>query len=203
MGAGMIDNSNRLSRLLSPLWRRIRGLIRRGVVTLTDDSSKMQRVQLSLSGGETVWMERCQTYGLSSNPHPGAEAVVVAAGGSQALILALAIDDRRYRVTGLGPGEVALYDDLGNAIVLGRQQVSVDAVQHLSVTAPSCTIETTTKHQGAVTVVGNLTVDGNISASGEVEDSQGTMTAMRETYNSHTHTGNAGSPTSPPAQAMS
>lgn len=45
---------------------------------------------------------------------------------------------------------------------------------------------------------GNLHVTGNIEGESEIKDKTRTMSGDREIYNSHTHTGNLGSVTSPP-----
>jgi len=49
-----------------------------------------------------------------------------------------------------------------------------------------------TTHNGNLTVNGNLIVNGNIVASGEIADlggSRGSLSDLRETYNTHTHNG--------------
>ena len=55
---------------------------------------------------------------------------------------------------------------------------------------------------GAVKVAQTLEVAGNITGKGEVADKTGNLTAIRSTYDAHTHTGNAGAPTSPPLEPM-
>ena len=50
-----------------------------------------------------------QNYGLTSHPPKGAEALLVALGGQRQHAVVIAVEDRRYRVTDLGEGEVALY----------------------------------------------------------------------------------------------
>jgi len=55
---------------------------------------------------------------------------------------------------------------------------------------------------GDISAGGNISAEGNISADGDVSDGVGSMAQVRQIYNSHTHTGNQGNPTSPPAQQM-
>ncbi|TBW58563.1 phage baseplate assembly protein V [Marinobacter halodurans] len=205
----MTDQRRTWQRLMGPVWRRIRLLVSRGVVKLVDDSLKLQGVQVSLLGDEPAWAERFQDYGHTSHPHPGAEAVVAAVGGARAHLVALAIDDRRYRLKDLAEGEVAMYDDLGNVIVFRRDKIQVQAVQHLEVTAPTCHITATTNHDGNVTINGNLVVNGSgaftqaLSSATSVADPKGTMQAMRNTYNGHNHDeNNTSGPTDPPNQEM-
>lgn len=204
----MADQRRTWQRLMGPVWRRIRLLVSRGVLKLVDDSLKLQGVQVSLLGGEPAWAERFQEYGYTSHPHPGAEAVVAAVGGARAHLVALAIDDRRYRVKDLAEGEVAMYDDLGNVIVFKRDKIQVQAVQHLEVTAPTCHITATTTHDGNVTINGNLVVNGTgaftdaLSSATSVADPNGTMQGMRDTYNGHNHPGDSGGTTGTPNQGM-
>ena len=68
--------------------------------------------------------------------------------------------------------------------------------------------------EGDVESTGNITADGNVEADGDmeagggvkagsnVEDRQGTMAAMRTTYNTHTHGVPPGVVTPPPNQRM-
>lgn len=198
----MTDQRRVWQRLTGPIWRRIRLLISRGVVKLIDDSLKMQKVQITLLGGEPAWMERFQNYGFTAHPHPGAEAVVGAVSGSRGHLVALAIDDRRFRLKSLKEGEVAMYDDLGNVIVFERDKIRVQAVQHLEVTAPTCHISATTTHDGNVTINGNVVVNGDINATGDITDGVSSMQDIRNTYNAHNHPGDSGGTTGLPNEEM-
>lgn len=57
---------------------------------------------------------------------------------------------------------------------------------------------------GATPVAGDAVIGGNLKASGNVEDTNGTMQEMRDTYNNHTHpeNGTGGGTTSPPNEPM-
>ena len=67
-----------LRRWLRPLNRRIMLLAGRAVLLAVDEKSGLQRVQLAGLSGETLdGVERFQQYGFTSNPFPGAEAVIV------------------------------------------------------------------------------------------------------------------------------
>ncbi len=108
-------------RGLARVANRLRMLVARGVVRLVNDAGGIQIVQVSALKGETrAELERFQNYGFSSVPFAGAEAVVLFVGGDRAHGLVLAIDDRRYRIQSLSPGEVAIYSDEGDEIVLKR-----------------------------------------------------------------------------------
>lgn len=101
-----------LFKALAPLARRIRLMAARAVLTLIDDATKMQGVQVRLLDGEVVdAAPRMQQYGFTSVPHPGAEGIYLALGGSRDHGVVIVADDRRYRIKGLAGGEVAIYTD--------------------------------------------------------------------------------------------
>jgi phage baseplate assembly protein V len=108
-----------LNRFLVPLRNRIVNMVARAVVQVVDDSAKMQLLQLGILDGETRdGLERLQEYGFTSVPEDGAEAVVLFPGGSRDHGLVIAVDDRRYRLKGLGAGEVAVYHKDGATITM-------------------------------------------------------------------------------------
>lgn len=178
------------ARLLNPLRRRVALMIGRGVVRLVNDSLKLQGLQVSLLAGETHDdVERFQEYGFSSHPHPGAEAVLVFAGGNRSHGLVIAVDDRRYRLKGLAEGEVALFDDLGTKLHLKRGGIiEATASTQITVTAPLAYFS------GQIQAAGHIT-DNVAAGTGR------SMASMRSTYNGHTHPEH-GSTTSPPNQGM-
>ncbi|MCM2318055.1 MAG: phage baseplate assembly protein [Pseudomonas sp.] len=112
------------SRLLAPLRRGLAHLVTRAVVALVNDAAKMQTLQVSLLADETLdGVEHWQPYGFTFKPHVGAEALVLAVGGHRAHSVVIAVADRRYRLTGLEDGEVAIYSDEGDKVHLKRGRV--------------------------------------------------------------------------------
>lgn len=165
--------------MLQPLRQAVRLMVARAVVGLVNDGTQLQGLQVSLLADEVRDdVERFQDYGFTSHPHPGAEAVAVCVAGNRDHALVVAVDDRRYRLTGLAAGEVAIYTDQGDKIVLKRGgTIEVTAATKVRIVAP------------LVEMTGNLQVDGNIVATGNVSDAGGakSMAGMRATYNGHTH----------------
>lgn len=173
-------------RMVGPVWRRLRLLVSRGVLKLVDDSLKLQGVQVALLGGEPAWAERFQEYGYTSHPHPGAEAVVVSVGGARAHLVTLSVDDRRYRLTALKQGEVAIYDDQGQRVHLTREGIVVDG-GGLPVNFVNCP---------------DVHLDGHLHVAGDVNDHTSTMQTIRDIYNGHNHPGDSGGTTGGPNQGM-
>jgi len=183
----MADQRRTWQRLMGPVWRRIRLLVSRGVLKLVDDSLKLQSVQVTLLGDQPAYAERFQQYGFTSHPHPGAEAIVAAVGGARAHLVALSVDDRRYRLKALAKGEVAIYDDQGQRVHLTRAGIVIDGVGK-PVQFVNCP---------------DVHMDGNLHVAGDVSDKNGSMQEMRDTYNVHDHGGDSGGTTSKPSQGMS
>ncbi|MCU0919028.1 MAG: phage baseplate assembly protein V [Burkholderiaceae bacterium] len=171
--------------------QRLQLMIGRAVVLLVNDALKMQGLQVHLLADEVRdSVERFQEYGFTSHPLPGAEAIAAGVGGSRDHVVVLAVDDRRYRLRGLAQGEVAVYTDEGDKIVLRRGGViEVTAAAKVRLVTPlvECT--------GNVTIDGTLQVDGTITsgatvtAAADVRDQGGTksMAGMRNAYNAHKH----------------
>lgn len=148
---------------LRSLGNRVMMMFARGVLRGVTDSSSRQQLQIELLKGEVRdGVERMQNYGFTSHPLGGDVAVAFIAGNREQGI-ALVVDDRRFRLH-LQPGEVAIYDDLGNKIELLRDQLKVTAVQHLEVVAPTLHIAS------QVTIDGPLTVNGNVATTGTLKN---------------------------------
>lgn len=176
-----------LQRAMNPIRQRLASMFSRAVVLLVQDTLKLQGLQISLLADEVRDdVERFQNYGFTSHPLPGAEAVAASVAGNRDHVLVIAVDDRRYRLRGLAAGEVAIYSDEGDKVVLKRGGViEVTAATKLRLVTPlvECT--------GALHAVGNITSDANITAAANVADQGGakSMAGMRAAYNGHHHGG--------------
>lgn len=186
-----------LQKAMAPALRRIALMVGRSVLELVDDTPPVQVVQLSLLDDEVrANVERVQEYGFTSHPHPGADAVAVAVAGSRDNLVVVAVDDRRYRLRALQAGEVAIYTDEGDKIVLKRGgTIEVTAATKVLITAPlvQCTgnlqVDGNLVVNGTGAVAGNLDGGANITAAGSVADQGGakSMAGMRTAYNAHKH----------------
>lgn len=184
-----------LSRALNPLRQRLALMFSRALVLLVQDDTKLQGLQISLLADEARDdVERFQNYGFTSHPLAGAEAVAASVGGSRDHLVVLAVDDRRYRLRGLAAGEVAIYTDEGDKIVLKRGGV-IEMTASTKVRLVTPLVECT----GNLQVAGNIDSGASITATGDVRDAGGTksMAGMRAAFNPHKHGASA-----PPDQVM-
>jgi len=204
----MIDEIRKIvERMIDPLRRRISLMVGRAVISAAiDDSTQFQTIQLDALATETLsGLERFQNYGFTSVPFIGSEAVVVFPQGNRDHGLVIAIDDRKYRLKGLAEGEVALYTDEGDNIIIKRGGVieingatsvtvntdvaTVNATTSTTVTTAEATINASTKAKidSPAIELGTLAVEAVIKGN--------TFQAL---FNAHVHLGNLGYPTDEP-----
>jgi phage baseplate assembly protein V len=121
--------------------RRVQLMISRGTIAGVDDAAQAQELQLDLLADETHdGVERFQQYGLTSVPLTDAEVVVAFPGGTRSHGIVLAVEDRRYRLRSMAPGEVALYDDQGQVVHLGRDGIRIASGKPVTIEAERATV---------------------------------------------------------------
>ncbi|WP_269471107.1 phage baseplate assembly protein V [Sulfuriflexus mobilis] len=181
-----------LQKLLAPLRRRIRMIVSRAVVTLVDDSLKMQSIQVQAFSGEVLDdIERFQQYGFTSVPHPGAEGIMLSVGGNRSHGVLVSVDDRRYRLKGLEGGEVALYTDEGDHIILKRGKVMEMNTDTLLIKAATKVRMETPLLETTHDIIDREALGNTNSVNG-----------MRDIFDNHTHPGDSGGTTGNPNQVM-
>ena len=155
--------------MVDPIQRQITralGSIRsafRAVITLIEPGAGVQFAQgEGLAGEQVQSAELFQHYGLTSNPPAGSMAVVLPLGGKTSHGIVIATEHGGYRLQGLASGEVALYSDEGDSVVLRRGRVVEVTTQTLRITAPAgVEIDTPT-----LTVTGQIAGQGGMSITG-------------------------------------
>lgn len=170
---------------LRDLRSRVYLMFGRGVMSSINDGGKRQRIQMTALKGEVRdQVERIQQYGFSSVPLPGAQVLFAAICGNRDHPIALAVDDPRYRLSGLQDGEVAIYNHQGTKIVLKLDgEIEIMAATKVRIDTP------------------RLEVTGDIID--RCDDSGQSMHDMREIYNIHHHPENdSGGPTDQPNEQM-
>ncbi|WON77842.1 phage baseplate assembly protein V [Serratia sp. UGAL515B_01] len=174
-----------MSRLFSGLQRSLSNLIVRGVVRRTDSTSKSQMLQIQMIADEPKdSIEHLEPYGFTSSPHLGAEVFAAFPDGDHSHGVVLVVADRRYRIAGLKSGEVAIYSDEGDSIILKRgNQVEITTKEFIVNAETKVTLNTP-----LVETSGKIVATGNVESGADVRDKTGTVAAIRVTYNGHTHT---------------
>ncbi len=111
-----VDSFN---KLIAPFRVKLSNMILRGIVTGTKSDKKLQQVQIKGLADETLdKLEHLESYGFTSNPDDGAEALVLFVGGNRDHGVVVSTPDRRVRLKGLAKGDVAIYHKDGTKIVL-------------------------------------------------------------------------------------
>ena len=121
--------------------------------------------------------ELFQHYGFTSNPLSGAMMVVLPVGGRTAHGIVIATEHGQYRLKNLASGEVALYTDEGDSIVLNRgrvmnmttQTLNINAAQAVNIKTQTLTIDAATAvnaNTPAVNASQQVTVAGSLAANG-------------------------------------
>lgn len=163
-----------------PIVECIKNVLVKGVLSLIDSSKKMQTAQIMMLADETADLPYFEQYGFTSRPNPGAEVVASFYDGDRSHGVILCIADRRYRLTGLSSGEVAIYDDVGQSVVLSKSGVVVrGGGKPMKFTdTPEIDFDTPLAR-----------FSGDIVAAQEISDQSGTksMSGMRSTFDSHDH----------------
>lgn len=177
----------------SALNRGLSNLLARAVVRGLDTAAKCQMLQIEMGGGEGKSdIEHMEPYGFTAAPLPGAESVAAYFDGDRSHGVVLVVSDRRYRIRGLASGEVAVYDDQGQSVMLTRAGIVVNgAGKPITFTnAPKARFEMSIEATGEI--------KDNCDASGQ------TMSSMRTTYNGHKHkeNGDGGGTTDATTQKM-
>ena len=210
---------------------RFDDILARGVVTVADGSKKMRVVQVRLLADEIRDdLEHVEPYGFTSEPKDdGApEAFALFFGGDRSHGVVFCVADRRFRLKNLAPGEVALYDDIGQKVHLTRSGIVVETPGKLeakvgkdatvtvggkaTVKAASAEIDAPkTKITGDLLVVGSITGTGGLAVSGgsgaTVQGSLSTTGSMNAggdvkaggiSLQGHIHPGDSGGKTGKP-----
>ena len=162
---------------MSTINDKVMNMIARGVLAAVDDGNGVQVLSLSLLAGERKDnVERFMEYGFTSVPTGEAEAIVIFPGGDRSAGVVVALDERGSRMTGLAAGEVAVYTNEGDSIVLKRNNEIEVTTRRLVINAEE-TVEINAQQDVTITTPSRvlvraplLRVEGNITASGSITE---------------------------------
>jgi len=134
-----------LNRLLSQIKSKITNLVGHAIVTAITNLDSNGTTSLALqelrvqayATEEMQGVQRIQEYGLETYPSVGhssesdgyPEAILVSVHGNSEQALAICIGDRRYRITDLAEGEVALYTKWNSEA--GRHNITMKSGQEI------------------------------------------------------------------------
>jgi phage baseplate assembly protein V len=125
------DIDRRIKSALNTIRRPFRARL-----TAIDTAPGLSLLQAEgLAGEQMQAAELAQHYGLTSVPPVGSQAVVLPLGGKSAHGVIIATEHSSYRVKSLSPGEVAIYTDEGDMIVLKRGRIVEITTQTLKINA--------------------------------------------------------------------
>jgi len=137
-------------------FEKLKNIFTRGAIKLVDDTQGLQFCQTELLADEVHDnIERLQNYGFTSSPaitgDPEAAVFFIAGNRDHGIIVAM--DDRRFRLRNLERGEVAIYTDEGDKIVLKRgrkmdiitDELTITANVKITLNAPTVEINSPTK----------------------------------------------------------
>lgn len=156
-----------VQKLIAPLWRRVRLIADRAIVTAVTDSFNRQGLQLKVLADEAADdVERFQNYGRTSVPPAGSEAIVLGIGGARAGLVAIAVEDKSVRPKDLEAGDNCLYHLEGHRIILRKdglleleaKTVIINASEKLTMMSPD------TEIQGPLHVTGPISSDEDVTA---------------------------------------
>jgi phage baseplate assembly protein V len=207
----MVDLLKMATTAMEPLRQRILLAVGRAVISASNDSKRAMELQLEGLNGEIMdQAQQILAYGFTSRVLDGdaagqPEAVFVCVGGNRDHPVVVGTEDRRHRPKGtVSKGEVVLYDDQGSSIRLERgkrifiEVADSDTAGELQVSAGTLNLDC---DQANLNAPNGTTIVGSLTVTIDVSDATGSMQAMRDTYNGHTHS-ETSSTTLPPDQPM-
>lgn len=176
---------NIAANLVAPVSRRLRTLLRRGVVRLVKYSGSVRLLQAKVPGGSALSdLEHLEPFGFTSHPKPDAEALVLSFDGNGSHSVALMVSDRRYRLT-IAEGEVALYNANGDNLHFKADGTAVvKAATKVQIDSPSTEISGTLTVAGATTLSSTLAITGATTAAGITATA---VTCGGVAFGTHTH----------------
>ena len=112
-------------------------------------------------------------FGVAANPPAQSDVIVLNIGGDRGNSVAIACGHQTYRLKNLNPGEVALYDQWGNTVVLTQAGMTLTHATKITLSAPTIEFDANDVRLGAaggpaVARVGDV-VSGGTIASGSTK----------------------------------
>lgn len=182
-----------------------------GRVTVANDDDELQLLQITERATGKGFADRIldkvrrvTEFGFSSVPPIGSEAMMVRRYGERAASIVIATSHRQSRLTGLKPGDTAIYDVRGAKVTLTENGLLIDCAGLPAQISNATTVTIvgsdkihleapTIELHGNATCSGTFQCDGAISSKGEItarsDGSQAKLGQLRDAYHDHKHGG--------------
>jgi phage baseplate assembly protein V len=173
MRLAMSDAQTQLDRL----YRRTTMMVAPVKIVATEDEGPVHRAQVEVNGTpETIDdVAVVQFYGLASHCPVNTDAAALFVSGQRSNAVIIGTNNQKFRLRGLKPGEVALYDDGKNRIALKRDDIIEITCETLIIKADKIEIEAP-----EITIKGNIELDGDLNATGAINAPRGSVGGGRE-----------------------
>lgn len=179
---------------------KLRLMVARGVVNLINDAGGLQVLQISARADETIDdVERAQNFGMSSHPPIGSTPILVAVGGAQDHMVAVAVDNEKHRPKGLQEGETALYNAHGVLFLFDKdghaklkcKSFQVEADESTDFKTPMVSASAQVTAMGQINGNGGMAVKGGsgVSMTGNVTHADGQLISNGVSVDRHKHSG--------------
>jgi phage gp45-like len=153
----------------------------------TSNFQKGDKVQMQADGAPHKGIEKIEPFGFRSHVPKATRGFKYSIGAQLKDSVFLGILTSLLNKVALEEGEVEIYS------TLHQQSIVLNSTGQIVLRS---------KPDQPIQCIGNLEVTGNITATGDITDATSSMQSMRDTYNSHTHTGDSGGSTGAPSDSM-
>ncbi len=140
----------------------------RGTVTASHGEQKLRTLQVLLQAYEPRDnLEHIEPYGFTSEPHcdKSTDALVGFLDDTRSLGFVINVADRRYRITKMKSGEVAIYDDLKRHIYFKRDGIEINGADSPITVKTTNSLIAEVGKDATVTASGNITLTSNADIS--------------------------------------
>ncbi|KAF1051694.1 MAG: hypothetical protein GAK41_01250 [Burkholderia gladioli] len=185
------DIDKRIQRAVSGIRQAFRGVI--GGVQTNGPTATVRGE--GLAGENMVDLELFQHYGLTSSPPAGTMVVVVPVGGKTSHGIVIATENGQYRLKALKPGEVAIYTDEGDSIVLSRGRVidiktktlNIEAEESVNCKTPAVNVDHALNVDEQITGKGGMSMTGGKGARIDSLNVDNDAVIGGKSFNGHKH----------------
>lgn len=156
--------------------------------TINRQNPNADKVQANIDGDPFGRLEKIEPLGFRSHIPAKTRALRITPNGENQDSLILGAITSNLGREPLAENELEVY-------IIQRQRMKYNADGSISFLHGE-------GENPIVNFAGNIHVSGNITCDGDVSDGTSSMQDMRDTYNSHTHTGDSGGSTSTTGDSM-